>query len=297
MKRNIAIQTPSKLQIRNDQLIIIQEGLERGSVPMEDIGLIILEHPQISLSHAVLSKSMENKIAFICCDELYHPSGMLLNLNSHHLQRRLFEDQISCSEPVKKQIWQQIIRKKLQNQARILAFNGKDALFLEELSKKVRSGDADNLEAQGASFYWRHLFDEPIQRERGGKGINALLNYGYAILRAMTARSLSAAGLLCTWGVQHKNQYNAYCLADDLMEPYRPMVDLIVVQITKNEVPEELNTEIKSLFWTLSGIDVETPKGIRPLGLALSESSASLQQFFSGKTKELKLGDVKLPSS
>lgn len=296
MKRAIAIQTPSKLSIKLDQLIVSKDALVVGSIPMEDIAVIVLEHPQISISHAVFTKAMEHNIAVVTCNEFYHPVGLFLPLEGHSRQRKLFEAQLLASEPLKKQLWQAVVERKLKNQGEVLKRqNAEKAIYLSNLSKQVKSGDTENAEAQGAAHYWRHLFGAPLQRERGGAAPNSLLNYGYAILRAMTARALVSAGLLPTWGIHHRNQYNAYCLADDMMESFRPMVDQQVMGIYTGEVDQELTTDIKSVFWKMGTWDCRTPSGLRPLEHALAETASSLQKSFITKQRKLVLADVVLP--
>lgn len=296
MKRTISIQKPSKLKMQLNQLLIEQEGKVAGSIPMEDLGVIVLEHPQISVTHAVFGKALEFNTAIITCNEFYHPVGLLLPLEGHSKQRKMFEAQLMASEPLKKQLWQDVVSKKLANQARVMeSQQAEKALYIKNLSTQVKSGDSENREAQGAAYYWRHLFGAPLQRERGGAAPNSFLNYGYAILRAMTARALVSAGMLPTWGIHHRNQYNAYCLADDMMEAYRPMVDQKVLEIYTGEVDQGLTTEVKSVFWKMAQWDTKTSTGIRPLELALGETASSLQKSFVTKQRKLVLADVVSP--
>lgn len=292
MKRTIAIQNPCELRVKLGQLQVRRSGELVGQIPLEDIGVLVLEERQIMMSSAVLSSAAEYNVAVICCNTTFHPNGLLLPLEGHHLQRRLFEAQLKASEPLKKQLWKVIVVAKLRNQARVLAASNKPDAYLLELCKKVKSGDSDNCEGTGAAYYWRKLFDTPLQRERGGNGRNALLNYGYAILRAMTARALVSAGLLPTWGVQHRNQYNAYCLADDVMETFRPMVDQKVVEMTRERIPETLETEEKKVFWSMAAWDLQCSGELRPLEHALAETASSLQQSFVKKEVLIKLPDV-----
>lgn len=292
MKRTIAIQNPCKLNVERSQLVIKREGETVGQIPIEDLAVVILEHRQITLTQAVFSKALEHNVAIVTCSADYYPSGLLLNLQGHHLQRKLFEKQLTASLPLQKQLWQQIVRQKLMNQARVLETVNQPSRYVEELSTKVKSGDTGNCEALGANHYWRHLFGEPIVRERGGAPPNNYLNYGYAILRAMTARALVGAGLLPTWGIHHRNQYNAFCLADDIMEPYRPLVDLMVLENFWPNPPEELTTEEKKVFWSMATRDCQMPAGKRPLQQALAETASSLQQCFTKQREQISLPDV-----
>lgn len=292
MKRTISIQNPCELRIELNQLMIKRDHQIVGKIPMEDIGVLILEDRQIMMSRSVLSLAVEFNVAVIVCDNTYHPTGLFLCLDSNHIQRKLFEAQLTASEPLKKNLWKQIIQQKLLNQAAALKIQQKSANYLTELARKVKSGDAENCEAQGAQYYWRHFFLSPIQRERNAPPPNAFLNYGYAVLRAMTARAIMVAGLLPTWGVHHRNQYNAYCLADDLMEPFRPLVDLEVAKIMSGNPPEELTTDIKKIFWAMATWDVAHEDVIRPLHHALADAASSLQKSFSEKKAELILAHV-----
>lgn len=292
MKRTIAIQNPCELRIERGQLLVKRDGQIAGRIPMEDIGVLLLEDRQIMLSHSVLSEAMIHNTAVIICDNTFHPSGLLLSLEANTRQRKLFETQLTASEPLKKNLWRLVVTRKLQNQAKALEYQGKNPTYLTELAKKVKSGDSEQCEAQGAAYYWRSLFDEPLKRERNAPPPNAFLNYGYAVLRAMTARSIMCAGLLPTWGIHHRNQYNAYCLADDLMEPFRPWVDLKVIEIIQAGNCEELTTEVKKQFWTMATWDTSTEAGLSPMEHALSAAATSLQRSFTEKKAHLDLAYV-----
>jgi CRISPR-associated protein Cas1 len=213
---------------------------------------------------------------------------MLLNLEGHHLQQELFRNQIKASEPLKKQLWQQIIKEKIKNQATLLHQLGVEKTPLDYYASKVLSGDTDNREAAAAAYYWKHLFDFDFKRERLGAFPNLFLNYGYIVLRAAVARALSGSGLLNTLGIHHHNKYNAFCLADDIMEPYRPLVDAKVLEILKQQEGQELTTAVKT---RLLGVLTETvyfPNTKSPLMVALSTTASSLQQCFTGKVKKIK---------
>lgn len=292
MKRTIAIQNPCELRIERGQLLVKRDGQVAGRIPMEDIGVLLLEDRQIMLSRSVLSEAVQHNAAVIVCDNTFHPNGLLLSLDANNLQRKLFEAQLTASEPLKKNLWRLVVTCKLQNQAKALEHQGKSSAYLIELSKKVKSGDGDQCEAQGAAYYWRNIFDQPLRRERNAPPPNAFLNYGYAVLRAMTARAIMCAGLLPTWGIHHRNQYNAYCLADDLMEPFRPWVDLKVAEIIQTTEVEELTTDIKKLFWSMATWDTSTEDGLRPMEHALTAAAASLKRSFTEKKANLELAYV-----
>lgn len=295
MKRTIAIQNACELRVELSQLIIRRDKIVVGKVPLEDLGVLILEDRGIVMSRAVLSEALNHNAAVIVCDNAFHPNGLLLNLNANRLQRKMFEAQLMAGEPLKKNLWKSVVTRKLSNQAKALDIEGKPSNYVTELSKKVKSGDSSNCEATAAAYYWRHIFSVPLQRERDAPPPNAFLNYGYAVLRAMTARALVASGLLPTWGIHHRNQYNAYCLADDLMEPFRPLVDLRVAQILHDGNFAELNPEVKKIFWGMATWDVMNAGQRQTLEHALSMAATSLQKSFIIKRPQLELADVVAP--
>lgn len=241
IKKTLYFGNPVYLSLQNNQLVIklpeveknasLPESFKTKSVitrPVEDIGLIVLDHKQITITSGVLEALLENKSCIITCDQKSMPVGMLLPLYGNTLQNERFREQLAASIPLKKQLWQQTIKCKIENQAAMLAYClGEEHKCMKIWANDVRSGDPDNLEARAASYYWKKLFAhiDGFTREREGDFPNNLLNYGYAILRATIARSLVSSGLLPTLGIHHHNRYNAYCLADDIMEPYRPYVD------------------------------------------------------------------------
>ena len=296
IKKSICIETPCHLKYSNDQLVVSYshvkgyEQIPEKTVPIEDIGIIVLEHQQITLTHYLLDKLVANNTAVITCNEKKHPTGMLLSLDSHTIQSERFRAQIEATEPLKKQLWQQTIIAKIQNQASVLAYWNIPNKPLLHLAKSVLSGDSNNNEAQAAAYYWNHLFPLPWQffRKREGPPPNNLLNYGYAILRAMVARSLSGSGLLSTLGIFHRNRYNAYCLADDIMEPYRPFVDMIVRQIIhETSAVDILTQELKVRLLKLPMIDVNLNKEKSPLMIATQRTAASLAKCYTGETRKI----------
>lgn len=296
IKRTICIENPAHLKCREDQLVLSYKGI-RGmediperSVPVEDVGILILEHSQITISHYLLDRLLMNNTAVVTCNAAHLPSGLFLSLEGNTLQSERFREQINATEPLKKQLWQQTVKAKLTNQANLLSRYNVASEMLKNYSQSVRSGDADNNEAKAAVYYWQHLFPPAwmFYRKRDGAPPNNLLNYGYAILRACVARALVGSGLLPTLGIFHRNRYNAYCLADDVMEPYRPFVDAIVRGIVdKTSRVETLTQEFKVQLLKIPSLDVELDNGSSPLFVAVQRTSASLAKCFSGEEKKI----------
>jgi len=235
IKRTLMFSNPAYLSHKNSQLVISFPDKEKGdrTVPIEDIGVVVLENQQITISHGCIAALVQNNVALISCDNSHMPKGLILPLDGGNTQAERFRYQIEASAPLKKQLWQQTIQQKIYNQAKVLNKISVDATNMFRWSKSVKSGDPDNYEGRAAAYYWQNIFRNfmDFNRNRGGEPPNNLLNYGYSILRAIIARSLVSSGLLPTFGIFHRNKYNAYCLADDIMEPYRPFVDLIVYDI------------------------------------------------------------------
>ena len=231
IKRTLYFGNPAYLKTKNEQLIFEStEDGETKTFPIEDIAVLIMDHHQITITQALIAKLLENNVALITCDGKHHPTGLLLNLDGNTLQSRKFKAQVEATMPLKKQLWQQTVSAKIDNQACMLESIQVPAKNLRNWSQEVKSGDSENHEAVAAAYYWKNIFAiyTQFKRDPEGKPPNNLLNYGYAILRAVVARNLVASGLLPTLGIFHKNQYNAYCLADDIMEPYRPFIDKVV---------------------------------------------------------------------
>lgn len=296
IKRTLYFGNPAYLRKQNEQLVItlpengseLTEKERSTTIPIEDIGIVVLDHAQITISQSLISKLLENNVAFITCNQTHHPTGMLLNLDGNTLQAERFADQINASLPLKKQLWSQTVEQKIKNQAAVLKqFGTGDHEVLIQMAKNVRSGDPENFEGRAAAYYWKHVFGEEscFTRGREGDPPNHLLNYGYAILRATTARSLVGSGLMPTLGIHHRNKYNAYCLADDIMEPYRPIVDEVVCNILKqnSNIPDELNKELKAELLKIPAIDVIIDKEKSPLMVAMQRTTASLNKCFAGE--------------
>jgi len=289
VKRTLFFGNPYHLNSSNRQLVITnKDSGEVRSVPFEDIGYIVFEHPQITFTQNVIQLLAANNTVVVFCDEKYHPCSMLLHLDTNYVQTERFKAQVNATEPLKKQLWQQTIRAKLNNQAAALENIGVDGSPLRYKSKKVFSGDSTNEEAKGARVYWRALLGTSFRRDRYGEAPNPALNYGYAILRAATARALSGSGLLPTLGIHHRNKYNSFCLADDIMEPYRPYVDMLVCSMQGQGFNcGELSRAEKSELLGILTVDVKTKLGKSPLMVSLSSTSASLVKCFEKEAKKI----------
>lgn len=292
IKRTLYFSNPAYLNLTNNQLIISypDKETEKKSVPIEDIGIVLLEHQQITISNGALNALLENKTALITCDKNHMPTGLLLPLDGGQTQSERFRYQIDATIPLKKQLWQQTIQSKIYNQAAHLDIHKVHSENVFRWSKSVRSGDPDNFEGRAAAYYWQNLFPSHYEFNRHRKGVypNNLLNYGYAILRAVTARSLVSSGLLPTLGIFHRNKYNAYCLADDIMEPYRPFVDKLVFELLSDYPDEqELNTEIKLKLLTIPQLDIKFEDNTSPLLVGMHRTTASLARCFEGLSRKI----------
>lgn len=291
IKRTLYFGNPAYLKTSNEQLVIeIPDTGEIKQAAIEDIGLLILDHQQITITQALLAKLLINNTAVITCDNTHHPTGMLLNLDGNTLQSQKFQAQVEASVPLKKQLWQQTVVAKILNQASLLEREKVGNALLLNYAKEVKSGDSENHEAKAAVYYWRNLFPSFLSftRERFGQPPNNLLNYGYAILRAIVARGLVGSGLLPTLGIFHKNQYNAYCLADDIMEPYRPFVDKMVCKIVNlNGQFLEMTPTMKKELLSIPVLDVVIDEQKSPLMNAVQRTTASLAKCFEGKSRKI----------
>lgn len=303
LKRILYFGNPTYLSTRLEQLVIRLPEVEnnptlpdqfkkeaQATVPIEDIGALILDHPQIILSHALLSKLLDNNVAVVSCNNLHHPTGLMLNLSGHTLQAERFKSQLEASVPLRKQLWQATVKAKIRNQAYLLKRYNVPADNMLKWATEVTSGDEDNMEARAASYYWKNLFPEVpgFVRKREGPPPNHLLNYAYAILRAMVARSLVGSGLLPTLGIHHHNRYNHYCLADDIMEPYRPFADALVKELVQQGKTEtNLNTETKKILLGVAHTDVLFDDERSPLMVGIQRTTASLAKCFEGTTRKL----------
>lgn len=287
IKRTLLVENKTVITTKNQQLVLKSEFRE-GTVPIEDIGFLVIDNPEANLSIPAMNLLIENNTSVIICGNNHLPNGMFLNLNSHHIQQEIFKNQIDASTPLKKQLWQQTIIEKITNQGILLEkITGTKNTF-PFLASKVLSGDSSNMEGVAANQYWKSFFEIKFKRERFGDYPNNFLNYGYAILRAATARALSGSGLLNTLGIHHKSKYNAFALADDIMEPFRPIVDEKVFEIMQKYDEQELNTTIKAELLQILTRTVYFKDEKSPLMVALQKTASSLQQCYTGDRKKIK---------
>lgn len=310
IKKTLCFSNPAYLSLRNKQLVWRKPEAEKSdklpeketsetirTIPIEDIGVVILDHKQLTITHGLLAALLENNCAVITCDLRSMPIGLLLPLDGNNTQRERFTQQIESSIPLRKQLWQQTIRMKIANQAAVLSNNtDAETRCMKKWVEDVRSGDPDNLEARAAAYYWKKLFATEIPdflRGREEAPPNNLLNYGYAILRAIIARALVSSGLLPTLGIHHHNRYNAYCLADDIMEPYRPYVDELVLKITRTTNTSELTHQIKAQLLSIPTLDVTINNKRSPLMVAATTTTASLAKCFAGELRKITYPEMK----
>ncbi len=295
IKRTICFSHPAYLSLRNGQLVVKlekhdDEPEKQATIPIEDIGVVVLDHRQITLTHGVMAALLDNNAAVVTCDNSHMPVGLMLPLEGHTVQQERFQDQLCSSLPLRKQLWQQTVQQKILNQAALLKeLHDIETGNMRQWAKEVLSGDSTNLEGRAAAFYWSKMFPTipDFTRSRDGAYPNALLNYGYAILRAVIARALVGSGLLPTLGIHHHNRYNAYCLADDIMEPYRPYVDRLVVETMAVCCDVEVTTAIKSHLLTIPTLEVHIGGQRSPLMVAASQTTASLARCFSGEGRRV----------
>jgi CRISPR-associated protein Cas1 len=293
IKRTIYIGSPSYLKLKQKQLMVQEPETReiRGSVPIEDIAILMLDHFQITISNQLLIKLQGNNVAVISCDEHHLPFGMMLPLYGHSEYSERIKHQLAASEPLKKQLWKQTVEQKIENQKALLNLNNKVSEPLAEYKLNVKSGDSTNREGMAAQFYWKHLF-ENFSRERFGDEPNNLLNFGYAVLRSIVARALVSSGMLPVLGIFHRNKYNAYCLADDIMEPYRPFVDKLVYNYIVNRSTSELTKEARAHILTIATQDVFIDGIVRPLFVAVTTTTSSLYKCFTGELRQIKYPEL-----
>jgi CRISPR-associated protein Cas1 len=293
IKRTLYFGNPAHLKMRDEQMIIDigqNEAFISKSVPIEDIGFIILDHPQITITHALIQFLQGHNVAMLTCDQRHMPQSLLLPLEGNTIQQERYDLQLAASEPLKKQLWAQTVSYKISNQAAMLKSQSMEYKYLLNLIKTIKSGDATNCEATAAAFYWCRIFSFVDGFKRYSEGIppNNYLNYGYAILRATMARSIVMSGLLPTLGIHHANRYNAFCLADDLMEPYRPYVDKIVFEmVAEKGASEILNREAKATLLNIPAMDVLLNGEKSPLMNATQRTAVSLVKCYEGAQRKI----------
>lgn len=295
IKRTLCFSHPAYLSLRNKQLSVRLEKHDgeperEATIPVEDIGFVVLDHRQITITHGALSALLDNNASVVTCNESHMPVGLMLPLEGNTIQSERFQSQLSASLPLRKQLWQQTVQQKILNQAALLReLYGTETGNMQHWAADVHSGDSTNLEGRAAAFYWSQMFPTlpNFTRSREGEYPNNLLNYGYAILRAVIARALVGSGMLPTLGIHHHSRYNAYCLADDIMEPYRPFVDRLVVETMSECCDVEVTTNIKRRLLTVPTLDVHIGGQRSPLMVAASQTTASLARCFAGESRRI----------
>ncbi len=288
IKRTLFFSTPVRLSLKDNQLVFYLKEApdEKRTIPIEDIGYIVLENQMISITMPLMNALTENNVAVIICNGAGMPNALLQPLDGNTIQGELYRLQTEATLPHKKNLWKQCVEAKIKNQARLLEKLGFDNEAFKPLYMNIKSGDSDNREGVAAKLYWEKLFGKDFMREREGDGPNNLLNYGYTILRAAVARALTGSGLLPAFGIFHRNRYNAFPLADDIMEAYRPFVDERVYSLYKSgktELTKEVKAELVGVLYT----DCKFDKVRRPLGIGLTMTAASLAKCFAGKEKKI----------
>lgn len=290
LKRTLYFENPCRLSLKLQQLVVefTADDREPVTVPAEDIGMVIVDHPTITITPPLIEQLVLQNAAVIFCSSKHMPQSMLLSLDGNTLQNEVFRNQAAASKPLLKNLWKQTVEAKITNQAAMLKGRGGDHRYLTRLAAEVLSDDTSNREAVAAKFYWDKLFYPSFSRERYGDYPNALLNYGYAILRATIARALVGSGLLPTLGIHHHNKYNAYCLADDIMEPYRPFVDKLVAELfDQNPDALQMSREHKRALLQIPVLDVQFDDFTRPLMVGASVTTASLARCFAGEQRKI----------
>jgi len=292
IKRTLYFSNPCFLRKKDMQLNISfpeEEKKDDSAVPIEDIGLIILDNPHITLTNALLMVLNENNAAIISCDKSHLPLGLMLPMFSHNTFTEKLQFQLEASQPLTKNLWQQTVIAKIENQKALLEREGIDIKKMDFLITEVKSGDPGNVEGRAAAYYWDNLFGSgEFLRSRFGEPPNNLLNYGYAVLRAIVARSLVASGLFPSIGIHHRNKYNPYCLADDIMEPFRPFVDSLVLAIARaNPEMEDLTPDLKRQLLQIPVIDVVIDDKSSPLMVGIQRTTSSLASCFEGDLRKI----------
>lgn len=301
IKKTLCFSHPVYLSMHLEQLVVHYPEAEATvpdrTIPIEDVAIVVLDNFQITLTSGLLQALLENMCAVISCDRRGMPQGLFLPLSGNTLQDERFHAQLESSQPLRKQLWQQTMAAKIRNQAAALCrCTGDPAKNMLVWAKNIKSGDPENLEARAAVYYWKTLFGfiENFRRDPMGPPPNNVLNYGYAILRAVVARALVVSGLLPTLGIHHHNRYNAYCLADDIMEPYRPYVDLLVFQMVRDGLDfTQLTPAIKRELLIIPTLDTMIAGKRSPLMISVSQTTAALAKCFTGEIRSLVYPELK----
>ncbi len=296
IKKTLYFGNPAYLHLQENQLTVDfkQKDKPAKTIPIEDIGLVMIDHQQITVSIGLVNSLIANNAAILCCDQKHLPNGLVLPMEANDIFTQKLSFQLSTSQPLKKQLWRQTVQRKIKNQASLLQKLGFDTNNMIHWANKTASGDPENMEGRAAAYYWDCLFNHLDQsgttRHRYGDPPNHMLNYGYAILRAIIARSLVASGCLPAIGIHHRNKYNAFCLADDIMEPYRPFVDKLVIEWCTShvgDIPEELDLEMKAYLLNIPVLDITIDNQSSPLMVGAHRTTSSLMKCFEGMKKKI----------
>lgn len=288
--RSIYIGNPAYLKLKDEQMCIMEpeSGQMKSKVPVEDLGLLMLDHFQITISHQLIQKMMGNNVVVVSCDAHHLPHGIMLPLHGHSEHSDRVKNQLEVSEPLKKQLWKQTVECKIENQKEVLRRLGNYYEPMTGYQNSVKSGDITNMEGIAAQHYWKYLISLDFLRQRFGDSPNQFFNFGYAVLRSIVARAIVETGLLPVLGIFHKNKYNPYCLADDMMEPYRPFVDLLVMNwLTAYPESEELTKEFKAYLLQIATKDVKIDGKRRPLMVAVKTTTSSLYRCYTGEKRQI----------
>ncbi len=288
IKQTLFFSSAVSLTLKYNQLVIhFDDSEDVVTRPIEDIGVLIIENQMVRMTVPLLNALTNNNVAVIFCDDKFMPSSMLMSLESNNVQHETQKFQIEASLPTKKRLWKEIIECKIRNQAALLDIIGYNGSLLKPYWSNVLSGDSDNREGSAARIYWKQMYGQSFIRDRNGEEPNSLLNYGYTILRAATARALLGSGLFLGFGLFHRSRYNAFPLADDIMEPYRPFVDYVVHQIYSKSANACIDKHTKQELLRILVCDVRMNNQIRPLEVALSMTSASLVRALKDKKESV----------
>ena len=282
----------TRLSVAHRQLVVERPDMPKTTLPIEDLGVVIVDDVRATYTQSVFLELLEAGATVMVTGRDHLPAGMMLPLDAHHVQTERHRAQVETSLPVRKRAWQAIVRAKILQQATVLSHFTGDHGGLAPMARRVRSGDPDNLEAQAAQRYWPRLFGPAFRRQRGAEGVNALLNYGYAVIRAAVARAVVAAGLIPSLGVHHRHRANPFCLADDLLEPYRPYVDWRVRQLASENgecVPDLAERATRAELLSLLNETILVGGRREPLLLAFHTSAASLSRALTGGDRSLSL--------
>jgi CRISPR-associated protein Cas1 len=295
VKRIVEISSArTHLSIKYGQLLIKEQKDQIASIPCEDIGVLLVDHQGTTYTHSVFAQLLSHGAAVVLCGGNHHPAGMLLPIETNTLQTERFRQQIHAKEPVKKRLWKQIVRAKIKHQAKLAGEDTGVYAALMVLRERVRSGDPDNIESQASRKFWPvYLRDTQFHRDINGRPPNNMLNYGYMVMRAAVARGLCSAGLLPCLGIHHRSRYNAFCLADDMIEPFRGLVEAKVRQICEERVvPDRLDQQIKASLLEVLYEPVTIGGFTGPLMVGLHRTMASLVRCFGGEQKYLDLPEI-----